>query len=59
MSPLMDAIFVVFQHTVKSGSYTWTHNRPPARHSRPFQSNIVDVDAMIDLFGRLLMPHVS
>lgn len=54
-SLLIDTMFVVFQHWVKPGSYTWKYHRPPPRRPRsrrapPSRSNIVDMDAFFDMF---------
>ena len=40
---------VVFQHTVKPGSYAWKYHRPPPR-----RSNVIDMDAIFDVFEQLI-----
>ena len=55
---LIDTMFVVFQHLVKPGSYTWKYHRPPPPRPRsqrtpPSRSNIVDMDAFFDMFEDL------
>ena len=56
-SLLIDTLFVVFQHLVKPGSYSWKYHRPPPRRPRsqrtPNRSNIVDMDAFFDMFEDL------
>ena len=46
MTPLMGRMFVVFQHKVKPGSYTWRHHRPPPRRSG-------FVDDLFDMFNSM------
>lgn len=55
---LIDTMFVVFQHLVIPGSYTWKYHRPPPRRPQswrtpPSRSNIVDMDAFFDMFEDL------
>ena len=45
MTPLMGRMFVVFQHMVKPGSYTWRHLRPPPR-----RSGFVATEDLFDMF---------
>ena len=51
MTPLMGRLFVVFQHKVKPGSYTWRHHRPPPRRPPPRRSGFVD--DLFDMFNSI------
>jgi E3 ubiquitin-protein ligase makorin len=53
LTPLMDRILLCFQHTVKPGSYTWRHLRPPPRRPRPHRTNFVAMDDSFDVFEPL------
>lgn len=53
MTPLMDRMFVVFQHTVKPGSYVWKYRKLPPRRPTPRRSNVVDMDSIFDVFEHL------
>ena len=57
VTPLMDGIFVVFQHKVKPGSYVWKHHRPPPRRPNPRRPNVLEnvfeMDAFRDMFEHL------
>lgn len=53
MTTLMDRMFVVFQHTVKPGSYVWKYHKPPPRRHTPRRSNAVDMDSIFDVFEHL------
>ena len=48
----MDSIFVVFQHTVRPGSYVWKYHRPPPRRPTARRSNVF-VDDFIEMFEHL------
>jgi E3 ubiquitin-protein ligase makorin len=50
MTPLMGRMFVVFQHMVKPGSYTWRHLRPPPRRPPPRRSGFVAMEDLFDMF---------
>lgn len=53
ISPLMDTMLCVFQHTVKPGSYTWKYRRPPPRRPRPRRTGVVDDMNIFDVFEHL------
>lgn len=53
ITPLMDRIFVVFQHMVKPDSYVWKYHRPPPRRPTPRRPNVVEMDAVLDMFEHL------
>ncbi|PON81348.1 Cdk-activating kinase assembly factor [Trema orientale] len=42
-----------YRHTVKPGSYVWKHHRPPPRRPTPRRSNVVEMDALLDMFEHL------
>ncbi|KAJ8899201.1 hypothetical protein K2173_012377 [Erythroxylum novogranatense] len=43
-----------YKHTVRPGSYTWKYQRPPPRRQPPRRSNVVDMDALYDVFEHLM-----
>lgn len=53
MTPLMYRMFVVFQHTVKPGSYAWKYCRPPPRRSTKRRSNALNMDTISDVAAHL------
>ncbi|TQD85051.1 hypothetical protein C1H46_029335 [Malus baccata] len=53
VTPLMDGMFVVFQHTVKPGSYVWKFHRPPPRRPPPRRSDIAPMDVIFHMFEHL------
>ncbi|KAF5469716.1 hypothetical protein F2P56_010284, partial [Juglans regia] len=42
-----------YKHTVKPGSYTWRHHRPPPRRPPPHRTNFVAMDDLFDVFDPL------
>ncbi|KAM2694672.1 hypothetical protein EV1_039261 [Malus domestica] len=54
----MDGMFVVFQHTVKPGSYVWKFHRPPPRRPPPRRPpprryDIAPMDVIFHMFEHL------
>lgn len=49
----MDGMFVVFQHTVKPGSYVWKFHRPPPRRPPPRRYDIAPMDVIFHMFEHL------
>lgn len=43
----------MFQHTVKPGSYVWKFHRPPPRRPPARRSDIVEMDALYQMFEHL------
>lgn len=53
ITTLMDSIFVVFQHTVRPGSYVWKYHRPPPRRPTARRFNVSSIEDFIEMLEHL------